>query len=363
MKIFIDESGNTGGLTHASIQNGYSGQPFFVLAALGIDNEQQFQHALQLLLEKHRIKSIEIKSSNIYKKRPAFYSEFFELLKTNKIPLFIEFVDKKYMAVATIVNTLVLPAGVIESETRESGLIRNSFADLLSLNLPDTSFVDYLSVSTGENFLKEIYRLIESIIRIFETKPDEVSKCLVHALRMTEQEIQSEFESGELDPHKYLPPSDLNKNGKRTTVLPNLSSFANIYARINKYCGKSVSEITIIHDEQLQFDSMIIRGKEYLENLSAHNIGYVSCSTDYKFNSRAKLLFIDSKESIGVQAADLVAGFLMRAAKDALDSAPVVSEIKAAYSVLASIENEDIGIGINHVMSRLTLARLFHNLR
>jgi hypothetical protein len=235
MNIYIDESGNTGGVSKDMIGQAFSGQPYFVLAALGVSDERKYESKFKLLIKKHRIKSSEIKSSNVYKKIPEFYSDFFALLKSEKVPLFIEAVDKKYMAVATIVDTIVLPAGSAGPDTQGSVFIRNSFADCLVSNLPDDILAYYLTISEGEYFLKEIYFFIESIIRIFENKPDDISKCLVHSLRMTEKEIQDEFESGQLNASRFLPSSDVNKSGKEIIVLPNLSSFANIYARLNKY--------------------------------------------------------------------------------------------------------------------------------
>lgn len=52
---------------------------------------------------------------------------------------------------------------------------------------------------------------------------------------------------------RFLPSPDLNKHGKNVWMLPNLTSFTNIYARINYFRKRQLDGVRIVHDSSLNW--------------------------------------------------------------------------------------------------------------
>jgi len=95
-------------------------------------------------------------------------------------------------------------------------------------------------------------------------------------------------------------------------LLPNISSFTTIYGRINRHFGGGIGDVTFIHDEQAQFDEIIEASKALAESLR-DDLSRVKLRTaDYSFQSSPNLTFQNSKESLGIQTADVIAGFVSR---------------------------------------------------
>ncbi|EJN6958940.1 hypothetical protein NRD16_000765 [Photobacterium damselae] len=85
---------------------------------------------------------------------------------------------------------------------------------------------------------------------------------------------------------RFIPIPDENKNGKDVWLLPNLSSFNSIYARINKYKKGKLSDVVIVHEEQVQFDEVITEIHEELGSVD----GLMMESTTIKTKGRHKCL-------------------------------------------------------------------------
>ena len=48
---------------------------------------------------------------------------------------------------------------------------------------------------------------------------------------------------------RFLPSPDLNRHNKQIWMLPNLSSFTNIYARINLFRRRKLTDVHLVHDQ------------------------------------------------------------------------------------------------------------------
>lgn len=66
MDFYLDESGNTGGITRQSFLSSYGGQNIFTLAAIGVSDEAEANAKVALLLKQFNINSKELKSSKLY---------------------------------------------------------------------------------------------------------------------------------------------------------------------------------------------------------------------------------------------------------------------------------------------------------
>jgi hypothetical protein len=98
---FIDESGNTGDLILGGETLSYGGQPYFGLGCLGIKDLTQFEADISALKLKHWIQSNDLKSTKIYKSKPAFILDLVKLIANDKTPFFIERVEKKFFVATT----------------------------------------------------------------------------------------------------------------------------------------------------------------------------------------------------------------------------------------------------------------------
>ena len=300
------------------------------------------------MIDKYRVKSTEFKASTFYKKRPAFLRELFALIKKEQWPIFIEIVDKKFMLSANIVNSLVLPAHSFLAETPQTNYVRNIFAEYIFHHTEDHLFDRFLTICE-EPSRTELIAVIDKFIAHFSNYEIDVSFALIHSLLLTKEDLQKPLISEDIA--NFLPGTDISKRGKTLLMLPNLSSFTNIYARMNLFMKGDLSDVQIFHDEQLQFDEIIEKAKFDVENFPHSEYGYISSNSDYHFRETAKLLFKVSHDSLGIQVADAVAGFSRRYFDDVQNERSIHPELKEAQRILMSMNNQRIGIGLNMVTS------------
>ena len=190
MDFYLDESGNTGGITRQSFLSSHGGQNVFTLAAIGIPNEVEVNTKLASLINQFNINAKELKSPRIYKKKPLFIVALLSCIKDKDWPVFIEVVDKKFMLTANIVNSLIFPGYCFEAETREINYVRNVFAEYLYSNLPDSIYIGFLSLCETPS-PEGLISLIDQFISFMESK-NEVSFAIVQSLSMTNPAFRSE---------------------------------------------------------------------------------------------------------------------------------------------------------------------------
>jgi hypothetical protein len=133
-------------------------------------------------------------------------------------------------------------------------------------------------------------------------------------------------------------------------MLPNLTSFTNIYARINLYLRGNLSEVNIFHDEQAHFDEIITINKNLLEELNKANLNAIA-TAKYSFNSSASLKFSESHEHSSIQVADILAGMVMRYLQEKEEGIQSSPEIISSYEKILSTYNPNFGLGVNLVVT------------
>jgi hypothetical protein len=149
---------------------------------------------------------------------------------------------------------------------------------------------------------------------------------------------------------KYLPSPDDNKYNKPVWMLPNLSAFTNIYARINLFQKGQLSNARLIHDEQFQFDSILEKSKATAEALQHAAAEMFTPHSDFHFRESASLSFASSSTSTELQVADIVAGFCTRYVKDFFNDRTAVSTLgHQTYDLLRRYTDETNGVGVNLV--------------
>ncbi|MEW7986727.1 MAG: DUF3800 domain-containing protein [Candidatus Thiodiazotropha sp.] len=348
MEFYLDESGNTGGISKLSFENSYGGQEIFTLAAIGIADENEFSRSILPLLGHYKINATELKSSRVYKPKPKFIADLFSIIRANNWPIFVEAVDKKFMLTANIVNSLVFPGYCFDAETRKTSYVRNVFAEYLYYHLPDSIYTGFLELCAAPS-ANGLLTLIDKFTVVIGTNKNDVSGAIINSLSMTRDDVMNDFLGKNDDISAFLPIPDKGKRGKLIWMLPNLSSFVNIYARVNLFMQGNLSSVKIYHDEQLQYDDIIDGAKRDVENLPHDKIGFVSDSSDYIFHKSADLFFKTSHDSIGIQIADLIAGFVRRYIEEVLGNKKIDGTIHTAHRILMTMNKEELGLGLNMV--------------
>ncbi len=357
LNYYIDESGNSGDVLSTGEGFDFYGQPVFSLACIGIDDTQKLDEFISELRKNHRIQSSELKSTSIYRKKPKFIGDLVDFLGRENIPIFIEVVDKKYFISANLVNCHVMPAYSSPPETPESQMARNHCADFIYYNAPRSVFNKFISAckSPSNESLVESFQEIRSFAKNYfpvNDLSDFILKCIEESIN-DYNELMSENEAY----LKFIPIPDFSKREKSIWMLPNLSSFTNVYARINLYLNGNVSEARIIHDEQAHFDEIIAANKKLMEELDMSNAVAISTAR-YSFSGAASLEFSESHKHSPIQIADILAGMAMRYVQENIEGVISRPEIIAAYDGILRMSNPYRGVGIN----LMTTAKVHHEL-
>ncbi|MHB8565195.1 MAG: DUF3800 domain-containing protein [Acidiferrobacteraceae bacterium] len=122
--------------------------------------------------------------------------------------------------------------------------------------------------------------------------------------------------------------------------------------RINLCEDGRLSNVRLVHDEQLQFDEILEVSKKGAESLRKRAAEMFTPHSNFNFRETASLTFANSTESVGLQVADILAGFCMRCVKGFFTELEQVKPIAhQTYDLLRRFTNPANGVGLNLVMS------------
>jgi len=355
---YLDESGNTGDLVRMGDRLDFGGQPIFALVCIGLQDEADLEREVQRLRTVHNIQGAEVKSTNL-RNKPGFVSDLATYLRQNQIPLFIEVVEKRYFVCIHLVQSLILPpVGSVDFDA-EAIWLKNAFAEHLRITIPDGVLKDFADACDNPS-LTSVRTAFDSLAAFLRQRPsgDQAAWAMLRSVEQERSDLEERALTDEQPWKPILPSPDSGKKGKQFWMLPNLSSFTNIYARINHFSAQQVDGITIVHDEQLQFDEIIEFNKKTMERIF-HDKPLPLISANYSLKQSASLVFRSSHSSIGIQVADVLAGFVMCYVQEALskNGEPTAPQ-QHAFSNLGSLTNEELGLGINFALSYRELERL-----
>ncbi len=331
--IFLDESGHSGDMINSGNSYNFKGQPYFALAGIGLEDGHNWEAYLTELRSRHRIPSGELKSKALVSK-PKFSADVLNALIEQKAPLFVEIVDKRFFICTSIVSFQLLPPCLGYPDGTELHAIKNKVADFLYFHASEqllNTFVMSCLIPGHETLLASLASL-----RLLANQPGypenavQITQVLAHIVDTTEAEYQelsvTEYEAWLL----FLPPPDMNRHSKQVWMLPNLTSFTNIYARLNLYYRRDLANIQLVHDQQLEVENILRHSKAIAEQLDKDLQLPYTPHSDYRFESVAPLAFAQSNELVGVQLADIVAGAIMRFFRDAHAGREVSRELRDA---------------------------------
>lgn len=348
--FYIDESGNTGDVLNSGDNYDFAGQPIFSLACIGIDDTSDLERLISYLKEKYRIQSAELKSTKIYRDKPGLITEIVRYIGDKNIPVFIEVVDKKYYICANLVNSHVMPAYSSPPETQESRLARNHCADYFYENATKSVFDRFMDSCRypSDESLMESFEELKLFMRNCNSN-SALSNFIVQNIEESLNDYKEAKEHGNSEAYKkFIPVPDNSKKNKSIWMLPNVSSFASIYARMNLYLNGKLTTARIFHDEQAHFDEIIAHNKELMESLDMS--GAISIQTaNYNIHESSSLIFAKSHDNSAIQVADLLAGLAMRYVQERIGGCKTSQESVEAYTGILRISNPYRGLGINLV--------------
>lgn len=308
--FYIDESGNTGDVCKVGAHPSFGGQRMFSLACIGIDDIDALAHEVERLKSLHKLQGTELKSTKT-KAKPKFVSDLARYLHTREWPVFIELVDKHYLVMANIVERLVTLHLLGSQSSRGSLFVKNTMADYIALYAPDNLGPLYAKACETQN-RPDCRRVFQRLI--WWSHRSQRDRNIAAGVERSTRASLKLFEK--LHPYEavrsVLPIPDRSKRDGTIWLLPNISSFTTIYGRINRHLNGDIGDVTFVHDEQVHFDEIIEVNKALAESLR-DDLSRVKLRTaDYSFQSSARLTFQNSKESLGIQTADVIAGFVSR---------------------------------------------------
>ncbi len=321
----------------------------FALACIGIGDLPGFEATILDLKKRHRIQGPEIKSTETATK-PLFVRDLIDYIDAHQLPVFIEAVDKHYFLVVNIVERLIVPSigkGDFSPNTR---VMKNIIADYLAVHGPNDLVPQFVNVC-NTRCRADILKLYDGIIRW--ARKSKFRPDIADGIKRLTIDSMTEFRAKPVSEaiKRALPEPDTGKKGKTVWVLPNVGSFSSIYARLNHYLGGDMSSVRFFHDEQDQFDDIIQANKVLAESLSGRGLFTEFRFANYDFASSVPLNFATSHTTIGIQAADVLAGFVSRYIQQKVWTPEAVNADRdEAFECLRDLTDERRGTGINFVV-------------
>lgn len=355
--FYLDESGNTGDLCKVGAHPSFGGQRMFSLACIGIDDLDALSLEIERLKPLHRLQGEELKSTRT-KAKPKFVAALARFLHAKGWPVFIELVDKHYFVTMNIVERLVTLHLSGTEPSRGALFVKNTMADYIALYAPDDLCPLYATACQTQNrpACRKVFQRL-----IWWSHRSQRDRSIADGIERSTRASLKLFEK--LHPYEavrnVLPIPDRTKRDGTIWLLPNISSFTTIYARINRHFGGEIGNVTFIHDEQVHFDEIIETNKSLAESLR-DDLSRVKLRTaDYSFQTSPSLRFQNSKESLGIQIADVIAGFVSRYVYQKLWNPETVDgDHDEAFQLIDRFTRSDGVTGINYVAPKALLHAL-----
>lgn len=364
-KFYIDESGNTGGLVVTEKDDNFSSQEYFTLACIGFNDSSlpDLEYFIKELKLKYNIQSPELKFSKmkgIFGKKIGFILELLKYIEES-CNILIEVVDKKYFLSTTIVNCLVnSPYFQPERDQNTNRLIHLELTQWVYDHVTKEFLIKFTNISRNPSE-EGLIELFDDLVALARETKDPLSDAVCLGIEKSIDGfnlLKSNKKQVNRDAYTYfLPLPDTNKRGQLIGVLPYISSFYNLHARLNHLFKRDLSEVSIIHDNQSHFDEIL----KYYHSSAVENTNETSVTfdtADFIFLNSSSLQFQDDKGSIGLQVADLFAGLLNKAIPHLIyeDKALTDDENAVLQRVMASLYYQK---AINFVLPKKQNEKLF----
>lgn len=347
--FYIDESGNTGDLCKVGAHPNFGAQRFFGMACVGVAEPDELEDEFKRLRSLHRLQGSELKSTSLTKK-PKVAGDLARFLSEKKWPVFIEIVDKHYMIMATLMERLIMPPVSSFDMTPKAYFIKTKMTEYLALYGPDELGALYAQACATKK-RPDVRKVYRAIIRWaeFSRRQPEIAYALADATRRSLKDFEKQNPLHAVT--AALPVPDRTKKDSVAWLLPNIPSFTNIYARVNRYTKGQMVDVTFIHDEQVQFDDILDQNKRLTEALKDKGDIFSFQHADYNFREISDLRFRRSDDDVGIQAADILAGFVTRYIyQRAWHPDEVHPDQVEAFEAISALQRDGAPTGVNFVV-------------
>jgi hypothetical protein len=343
---YFDESGSAGDLAGRIGDLRFGGQPVFAMACVGLDADDGLADEVERLRRRFRVQKSELKAETLFPKSRLF-CELVAYLRDRDAPVLVEVMDKRFSLCALLVESLV-PRRLDRLDPIDPQ-VRPALAAFLWAYLPGEALLGFaqLCERPSNQAVLELIEFVRDLVG--DDNPDALFLNILlashaEAFRRWAREDERACEA-------FLPPADRSPSGKPYWMLPNQTAFANLYGRLNVLHGRGISGITMVHDEQSEFGDILRSGKATLEDLAGVGRRLRFPHTDFGFEERARLEFGRSEDHLGIQIADLLAGFVMRFVRGRMAGGKGLEEGHAvAMRELTAMVDPERSLGINFVL-------------
>jgi len=254
-----------------------------------------------------------------------------------------------YLLAISITNGFIWPPYFNTGESQETVWLKNIFADYVYHNLSNEmlySFVECMHAPSNEK-TGAYFDLLKAF---FSRDLHEIAQGIAAQVEESKDDFRLMIEKEHDNAHrKFLPVPDIGKRDQEVWLLPNFSSFTNIYARTNLFLAGKLKGTRIFHDEQTHFDEIIADAKAQAESIKVDPSKFKLPYSDYSFQQFSELFFKASPDSTGIQLADIVAGLCMRWYQAHLQQDKDTNTLDQAINILFEYSNPPRGIGVNIV--------------
>lgn len=359
MKLYIDESGNTGETLTKDSKYNFREQPYFVLAGILINKNEEklLENFITQKRALYKIQSNEFKARKLYDKRNKFITETIDFLIENKIHFFVELMEKSYYLNVQILENIILP---FKENTDESIHMRKVIASNLDIFFNDEvyqKFIDTCKTYTSNALEDFLHYLIAYLQGIIPNSTEDFKESIVQLKGHIELTLSDflEMKSESINSYKlFLPKPSLNPHNKLVHLLPNYHCFSNLIGRTEKcVLDNSLGEYAIIHDEQKEFGVIFEETIAHMKTVDTNQLIKGTFAEDivsYNLPSNLKLSFEDSKTNIFLQVSDILGGFTMKFWNDFVNNnMEKIALYSNTFKKLVNL-NSDNHNGINFVV-------------
>jgi Protein of unknown function (DUF3800) len=294
MKIYIDESGNSGSGIHDE------NQPIFACAAVWLNPAQEVvvANCLQQLHKQHGVRAPgELKGSSLLKSRNgrSFVSATLSLLDANDIPVSLVAVHKPFMAAAVLVEDCT--DDLYNDEFNERWTwdtrLKEPLAEQILAAAPPAVIMAAWKARVGND--KERFKAAYGNL-LDELAASANSELASAACKMQRTRFESLWESFS------------GSREKTWGYNPNFVAFSAMLQGLDKQAAAMKTSAIVVHDEQQQYEASF---SDLWSSMNKATSGSLELPNGNRFtfptSNITDLQFADSAVAIGIQIADVVA--------------------------------------------------------
>lgn len=352
MKLYVDESGNTGEtLTRGSNFN-FIDKPYYALCGVLIPDSVRidFEIHIERLKTKHRIQGLELKAKYLYAKKQKFIFDVITYILENKIAYFVELMDKKYYLNVQLIKYFIVPyyaTEITNYDLERRKYLASTIGDILNYD------VYYNLIKTVKEYSKDaLLHFYDYLIKYLHSigRNDIGQNVLA-----TKQDFLEAIKEDPKLIKDFLPIPDLNPHNRLIHLLPNYNALSNLVGRAQKYLelAGGPNPFVIVNDNQDQFENiynLVLQEMKKGETDKLYQSTHISELVKFGINEDVHLEFKDSRSDIVIQISDLIAGLSTRFWRDFVNGNK--KELDSYLPLITEMDYPYVGfnVGINYVV-------------